>query len=132
MEGYVRFPENNNATFDYNGGHGGPKTQGNLGHHRRQEREAAAAGEAGSGNSNGFGLLASASVLILNKKAREEERVLALETMAVNLNKEENKNKNNNAWWNPFGKKSASDSQKVTVTVRASSLKKMEPSQSHP
>ena len=116
LGGYVRFPENYNATFEYEmevmADQKRKEIQDTIDANR--EAAAAAAGEAGtrSGNSNGFGLLASvSSVLNLNKKAREEERMLALETMAVNLNKEENKNnnKNNNAWWNPFGKKSASD-----------------------
>ena len=62
--------------------------------------------------------------------------MLAVETMAVNLNKKENKNNNNNAWWNIIHLQKSRHAimmkVTVTVTIRASSLKKMKPSQSSP
>lgn len=108
LGGYVRFPENYNATFEYEMEVMASQKRKEIQDIIDANREAA--GEAGTRSGNSNGLLASvSSVLNLNKKVREEERMLALETMAVNLNKDENKNNNNNAWWNPFGKKSASD-----------------------
>jgi membrane-associated protease RseP (regulator of RpoE activity) len=98
LGGYVRFPENYNATLEYQVEVEADRKRAEIQSIIEENRDAT-----GTGNSNG--LLSSINILA-NQKKREEERIAALETMALQMTNSEPSS--SQPWWqkNPFASKS--------------------------
>jgi membrane-associated protease RseP (regulator of RpoE activity) len=96
LGGYVRFPENYNATLEYQVEVEADRKRAEIQSIIEENRDA-------TGNSNG--LLSSINILA-NQKKREEERIAALETMALQMTSQEPTS--SQPWWqkNPFASKS--------------------------
>lgn len=94
LGGYVRFPENYNATLEYQVEVEADRKRAEIQSIIEENRDAT-----GTGNSNG--LLSSINILA-NQKKREEERIAALGTMALQMTNAEPSS--SQPWWqkNPF------------------------------
>lgn len=91
LGGYVSFPENYNATVEYQLEIQANKKRSEIQEIIEKNRE-----------ENGTSGILSMLKLALNKKAKDAERVAALQSMASDLGKKEQSNAN--TWWkNPFG-----------------------------
>mmetsp|Transcript_14192 Transcript_14192/g.21310 ORF Transcript_14192/g.21310 Transcript_14192/m.21310 type:complete len:567 (-) Transcript_14192:72-1772(-) len=89
LGGYVRFPENYNATLEYQLAVEADTKRDEINKIVQENRENQPAGAAA-------GLLSSISLPFASGKVTKEERIKALETMAIQINDQE---KSSNPWW---------------------------------